>query len=198
MLLVYHSSCFDIKAKFRNEDGRIITCCAKKLKTLNLITETERLQIMCFSPDDAKVLYGLTGDTDVMKYFPKILSYVETSQMLRKILDHYEQYGYCFWKVMCKSEAGFIGIAGILHQEIEDNIEAEVSYRIAKKHWNNGYGTEATKACMQYARTVLGKTRLISIIHPENKPSLRVAQKLGAHKEKSVSFIGTIHDVYVY
>ncbi len=165
---------------------------------MSLIAETQRLQIVSFSSDDTVPLYELTGDADVMKYFPKILSYDETCQMLEKILDHYQRYGHCFWKVIRKPEARFIGIAGILHQEVQGEIEAEISYRIVRKHWNNGYATEAAKACMKYARTTLGKTRLISLIHPDNRPSIRVAEKLGAQKEKSVSFVGTTHDVYIY
>jgi len=183
----------------KNKTGRsALSRWDRKWRTMNLIAETERLQIIDFSPDDTESLFELTGDTDVMKYFPKVLSYDETHEMLEKILDHYERYGHCFWKIIQKPVGSFIGIAGILHQEIEGEIEAEISYRIAKKHWNNGYGTEAAKACMRYARITLGKTRLISLIHPQNEPSLRVAQKLGAQKEKSVSFIGTVHDVYVY
>jgi len=165
---------------------------------MSLIAETPRLEIATFSPSDTAFLHQLTGDANVMKYFPKVLSYDETSDMLRKILDQYGSYGYCFWKVMLKINGDFIGIAGILHQEVEGKIEAEISYRIVKKHWNNGYAIEAAEACVKYARTTLGKTRLISLIHPENTPSVRVAQKLGAQKEKSVSFIGTAHDVYVY
>jgi len=165
---------------------------------MSIITETTRLRIVPFCTGDVALLHEVTGDAEVMKYFPKALSYEETSEMIQKILDHYERYGHCFWKIMGKTKGDIIGIAGILHQEIEGDIEAEVSYRIAKGYWNNGYATEAAEACMEYARTSLDKTRLISLIHPENKPSIRVAQKLGARKERSVSFEGTSHDVYVY
>ena len=51
-----------------------------------------------------------------MKYFPKVLSYDETSETLHKILNHYEHYGYCFWKAILKPKGDFIGITGILHQ----------------------------------------------------------------------------------
>lgn len=168
------------------------------MRTVSLIAETQRLQIVSFSPDDTRFLYELTSDADVMKYFPKVLSYDETCLMLEKILDQYDRYGHCFWKLIHKPKASFISMAGILHQEIEGEIEAEISYRIAKEHWNKGYATEAAKAYLVYARTALGKTRLISIIHPHNKPSILIAQKLDAQKEKSVSFLGTSHDVYVY
>ncbi len=60
---------------------------------MNFIAETQRLQIVSFSPDDTRFLYELTSDDDVMKYFPKVLSYEETCLMLEKISDQYE------WKV---------------------------------------------------------------------------------------------------
>jgi RimJ/RimL family protein N-acetyltransferase len=162
------------------------------------VGETLRLRIVPFLPGDTEFLYRLTGDTDVMKHFTGVLSYDETSQMLRKILDQYQRHGYCFWKVVSKENEKFIGIAGLLRQEIENEIETEISYRIARELWNNGYATEAAKACLEYAKTKLKKTRIISIIHPQNHASIRVAQKLGAPKEKSVAFIGNEHDVYVY
>lgn len=165
---------------------------------MDLIAETPRLKIVPFLPGDAEFLYRLTSDTDVMEYFPGVLSYDETGQMLQKIMDHYEKYGYCFWKAVSKVKGEFIGIAGILHQEIENEIETEISYRIAREYWNNGYATEAAEACLEYAKTTLKKTRIISIIHPQNGASIRVAEKLGAKKEKSVIFIGSEHDVYVY
>ncbi|MFQ5753604.1 MAG: GNAT family N-acetyltransferase, partial [bacterium] len=104
----------------------------------------------------------------------------------------------CFWKVLLKPDDQFVGIAGLLHQMIDNEIETEISYRILPEYWKNGYATEAAKACKEYAETNLGKNRLISLIHPKNNASNRVAQKLGAKKTKSVVFIGAKHDVYLY
>lgn len=170
----------------------------RRAYAMTLIAETERTEIAHLCPDDTAYLYGLTSDADVMKYFPHVLNEEETSAMLHKVLDHYTIYGYCFWKILRKPTRDFIGIAGILHQEIDGRIEAEIAYRIATKHWNNGYATEVAAACLEYAKTTLKKTRLISIIHPQNGSSIRVAKKLGARKEKSTSFDGTEHHVYVY
>lgn len=118
--------------------------------------------------------------------------------MVQKILHQYAEYGYCFWKVLIKPDDQFVGIAGLLHHIIGNEIETEISYRILPEHWKNGYATEAAKACKEYAETRLGKKRLISLIHPKNKASKRVAQKLGAKKTKSVVFIGVKHEVYLY
>jgi [ribosomal protein S5]-alanine N-acetyltransferase len=165
---------------------------------LNYRFATQRLHLADFCADDVDLLHEVAGDAEVMRHFPKPLSYAETSEMMRKILDHYENHGHCFWKVMRKDHLDFIGMAGILHQEIEGAVEAEVAYRISKKNWNKGYATEAASGCIEYARETLGKTRLISLIRPENAPSVRVAAKLGAKQEKTIVFKGLIHDVYVY
>jgi ribosomal-protein-alanine N-acetyltransferase len=133
-----------------------------------------------------------------MRFFPNVLTYEETEQMVHKILDDYKKYGHCFWKALSKADGDFIGIVGLLHQEIDDEIETEISYRITRKHWNNGYATEAARACKVYGKNILGKKRLISLIHPQNAASIRVAEKLGAKKSRTVLFIGEEHEVYVY
>ena len=162
------------------------------------IAETQRLEMVAMTIRDIGLLYQLTGDSEVMKFFPSVLSYHETEQMIHKILDHYERYGYCFWKVLLKPKGEFVGIAGLLHQEIDGEVETEISYRIRPEHWNNGYATEAAQACKEYAENTLGKKRLISLIRPQNSASKRVAQKLGAKKAKSIIFKGKEHDQYVY
>ena len=47
-----------------------------------------------------------------------------------------------------------------------------------------GYATEAAAACRDFARDVLGARRLTAIIHPDNRPSQRVAEKIGLTPEK--------------
>jgi [ribosomal protein S5]-alanine N-acetyltransferase len=165
---------------------------------VQVITETSRLKLVKVTKDDCGLLFKLTGNDKVMEFFPGVLSYDETREMIQKILNQYDEYGYCFWKVLLKHNDHFVGIAGLLHQDISNVAEVEISYRMLPEHWNKGYGTEAAKACKEYAESVLGKQRLISLIHPQNEASIRVASKLGAEKSKSIVFMGEIHDVYVY
>ncbi|MBT8340255.1 MAG: GNAT family N-acetyltransferase [Desulfatitalea sp.] len=148
--------------------------------------------------DDSDSLYQLTSNKDVMRYFPNLLNYAATQQMVLTIIDHYKKYGYCYWKVLLKPKDEFLGIAGLLRQEINGNLETEIAYRIRPEHWNNGYATEAANACKTYGKTTLRKKRLISLIHPKNYASKRVAQNLGAERSGSVLFMGYEHEVYVY
>lgn len=165
---------------------------------MNIIIETKRLVMAKINKNDTDRLFQLTGDKRVMKYFPKVLSYPETMKMVEEILQQYQKYGYCFWKVMRKEAEAFIGIAGLLHQEIDGNEEMEISYRIKPEYWNRGYATEAARACKKYAENELNPKRLVSIIHPQNWASKRVAEKLGAKKTIMADFLGTTHEIYVY
>lgn len=177
-----------------------INCYAKtkRPKLMNEIAKTERLKIVSFEINDTGFLIQLTGNAEVMKFFPKILNHQETTEMICKILEHYKKYGHCFWKLLSKTDEQFIGMAGLLHQDIDGQEETEIGYRIIREHWNKGYATEAAQACREYAQNFFGKKRLISLILPENIASIRVAQNLGAQKEKSVLFNGKNHDVFVY
>ena len=57
--------------------------------------------------------------------------------------------------------------------------EVEIGWRLARSAWGRGLATEAGEAALAHARDALGLRRLISVIHPENVRSQRVAEKLG-------------------
>jgi len=165
---------------------------------MKIITKTPRLIITKMDNHDADLLFQLTSNQQVMKYFPKVLNYSETCEMIDKILNQYKKYGYSLWKLLLKNKIEFIGIAGLLHQEIDGNAETEISYRIKSQYWNRGFATEAAQACKEYAEKVLKIKDLISLIHPDNIASKRVAEKLGAKKTKVTFFLGADHEIHVY
>jgi RimJ/RimL family protein N-acetyltransferase len=162
------------------------------------VFETERLRFVNIRNDDVDDLLLITSDSQTMRYFSKTLNYQETSEFVNEILDHYDKYGYCFWKILLKESKVFIGIAGLLHHDLNEVVEMEIAYRIKREYWGNGFATETARACKEYAKDILCRKRLISIIHPENVKSIRVAKKLGAERKSSMIFNGVIHDVYVY
>jgi RimJ/RimL family protein N-acetyltransferase len=55
----------------------------------------------------------------------------------------------------------------------------EIGWKLARHAWGQGYATEAARTALDWAWSALDAASLISVIHPENVSSLRVAQRLG-------------------
>ncbi len=56
----------------------------------------------------------------------------------------------------------------------------EVGWGIARAFAGLGYAHEAAVASMDYAVDVLGWTHIIHTIHPDNLPSIRLAERVGS------------------
>ena len=63
-----------------------------------------------------------------------------------------------------------------------------MGYHVRVELQGNGYATEAAAACREHARQVLGLSRLIAIIDPDNKPSQQVAEKIGLRFERDTTY----------
>jgi len=78
----------------------------------------------------------------------------------------------------------FAGDCGLTPQLIDGREELEVRLPRAAGAAGPGYATEAAAAARDFARDTLGARRLTAIIHPDNRPSQRVAEKIGLKPEK--------------
>ncbi|WP_412125385.1 GNAT family N-acetyltransferase [Phocaeicola vulgatus] len=59
------------------------------------------------------------------------------------------------------------------------NEAVELGYILDNAYWHNGYGTEAARACLEYAFGELAQKTVCCSIRPENGASIRVAERLG-------------------
>lgn len=57
----------------------------------------------------------------------------------------------------------------------------EVGYHVTASQQGRGIATEAAAACRDFARDHTDAQELIAIIHPDNRASERVAEKIGMH-----------------
>lgn len=161
-----------------------------------MIFRTKRLCLEKIGIKHKGNLFKLLSNPEVHKYFPKTLDQNESEAFFEEIQHRYNADGYCFWAVIRKSDNLFLGICGLLSQTIDGQKETEVGYRISNEYWGHGYGTEAAKGCMQYAKEMLKLASIISLIRPENLPSIRVAEKNGLKLEKETMFHNMLHLVY--
>ena len=85
------------------------------------------------------------------------------------------------WAVKHEASGAFIGFIGHLHQNDwpEGAHKIEVGWRLDRAYRGRGLATEGALASLRYGFEEPGQERIISIIHPANLSSRRVAEKVG-------------------
>ncbi len=92
---------------------------------------------------------------------------------------------------------GWFGRQGI-PADVALTEERELGYTFDPAVWGQGFATEAACCVRDYARDVLGLPYLVSVIHPQNAPSRRVAERGGARIAGQIAVTGVAWDRYVW
>ncbi len=164
-----------------------------------LVTESERLIIRHFYINDLEAMDSVLGDTEVMRFSNGVLTQDGIRNWLNDCFISYKIYGYGPWALVEKNIQRTIGYCGIFHfPDIDGKPENEIGFRLAKQYWGMGYATEAALSVRNYSFKNLGITRLIAIVDPNNKASIRVSKKMGMHYEKDIMLNGYTHPDHIY
>jgi RimJ/RimL family protein N-acetyltransferase len=127
---------------------------------------------------------ALVADEDVMRFYPRPMTRGEALNWIIRNQRRYRDHGFGLWTIIERGSGQFVGDCGLSLQPVDGTDELEVGYHVRTSMQGKGYATEAAAASRDYARDVLGASRLIAIINPLNVPSQRVAVKIGLHAEK--------------
>ena len=158
--------------------------------------ETARLSLRRPSERDTDGLARMFADARYMRFFGvgETADRAASWRAIAGALGHWALRGYGFFAVEESASGQFIGWTGLLNPEGWPGIE--IAWGIAPASWGHGFATEASKSVLEYAFDRLRLPRLVSIIHPENAASIRVAMKIGERFERSIEFRGETVDLY--
>lgn len=92
-------------------------------------------------------------------------------------------HGHGLWSVERQSDPALVGFV-LLGLEWGD-AEPELGWLIAPKYRRQGFATEAGRAAQSFALSLFGPGQIVSCIDPDNVPSRRLAQRLGAWLDAS-------------
>ncbi len=140
---------------------------------------TPQLTFREMTPDDLDDMAALLGDPEVMRYYPRPKTRDEASAWITWNQRLYRKHGYGLWLLPLRDTGEFVGDCGLTPQHVDGSTEIEIGYHVRTAFQGRGLATEAASACRNFARDVLKVERLIAIIDPRNRPSQRVAEKLG-------------------
>jgi RimJ/RimL family protein N-acetyltransferase len=145
--------------------------------------ETPRLHLRQFLPKDALVFFLLNADSEVVQYTgDQPFRSVGESLALIEGYRQYADYGLGRLVMVEKSSGEVIGWCGLKYLVDED--EVDIGYRIFKRFWNQGYTTEAAKACLKFGFEVKQLKSIIGRSNASNLASIKVFDKLGMTFER--------------
>jgi len=160
-----------------------------------MILETPRLLLRMWRNEDFATYEKMCADPEIMKYLGgRIFDRLEAWRHMAFLVGHWELRGYGHWAVEEKESGKFVGRIGFLNPEGWPGFE--VGWALAREFWGKGYATEGARRALDYAFHDLDKDHVISLIHPENKNSIKVAERLGETLEGQTELLG--HDVLIY
>ncbi|HTS60911.1 MAG TPA: GNAT family N-acetyltransferase [Candidatus Acidoferrales bacterium] len=146
--------------------------------------ETPRLTLRAHRVEDFDPLAAVWSDPIVVRYFGGYpLTREDSWARLLRYAGHWALLGFGFWAIEERVSGEYVGDIGFarLHREIEPPLPdvPEVGWALASRVHGKGYATEAVRAALEWGETRFAEAKTVCIIHPDNRPSLRVAAKCG-------------------
>jgi RimJ/RimL family protein N-acetyltransferase len=148
------------------------------------VLETPRLLLRELTPGDVDALLAVLSDPIAMPFYPEPFDRERTVQRIEWNLRNYAEHGFGLWAMIHKQDGRLIGDCGLTIQRVDGIDELEIGYHVLRSYWTCGLATEAAAACRDRAFDDLERQRVISWMHPDNRGSRRVAEKIGMRLEK--------------
>jgi RimJ/RimL family protein N-acetyltransferase len=159
--------------------------------------ETDRLKLRMWRESDLDAYAEMCADPMVMRYLGPgtVFTRADAWRSIAFFMGHWQMRGYGHWAVEEKATGRMIGRIGFMNPEGWPAFE--IGWTLARPVWGNGYASEGAKTALQYAFKELGEAHVISLIHPENSRSIKVAERLGEKLEGATRLLGQ-WDVLIY
>ena len=100
------------------------------------------------------------------------------------LVGHWHLRGFGPWVVEDRLNCEVVGRVGFWAPDGWPGIE--LTWLMRRSRWNSGLATESASAALLWAARTLPTKRIISLIHPDNHRSIRVAAKIGEQLEGEV------------
>ena len=157
--------------------------------------ETERLTLRAHRLGDFADSAAMWADPEVVRHIggqPR--SGEDVWMRLLRNVGHWALLGYGYWVIREKSTGRFVGEIGFadFHRQIEPPFgdAPESGWALAAWAHGRGFATEALRAILAWGDSRFGGARTVCMIDPDNRASIRVAEKCGYREYNRTSYKG--------
>jgi RimJ/RimL family protein N-acetyltransferase len=160
--------------------------------------ETARLRLVPPEGRHFEDFASLMAHPDVMRYLgdgQPVTGRVAAWRAFAAQVGHWQLRGYGFWIVEDRATGEFLGRLGCWYPEGWPGFE--VGWILHPRAWGRGIATEGATAAVRHAFTTLDQPRVLSVIHPDNAPSTRVAERIGERYSHDEEVEGKTRRIYV-
>lgn len=161
--------------------------------------QSERLLTRKLTENDIEFWSEFFDNEEAQKFLPKFFDSPRerAKHMIDKQIERYADKRFGLQVILDKETREFLGLCGLLLQDIEGTNEIEVGYHFFKRNWGKGYAPEAAQLFISHAFDNNLTNSVISVIDIENFKSQRVAEKNGLKIEKQIKYFED-DDVFIY
>jgi RimJ/RimL family protein N-acetyltransferase len=152
--------------------------------------ETDRLTLRMLRETDFDAYAEMCADPDVMRYIGdgQPMARQMAWRNLAQMIGHWSLRGYGLWAAEERSSGDLVGRIGFWNPDGWPGFE--LGWTLRRTFWGRGYATEGARAALRLAFARLGRPHVISLIHPENAASIRVAERIGERQVGPTEVMG--------
>ena len=149
---------------------------------MHLITQTNRLTIREFLPDELETYLDHVMDKKVGRYISKKTREERAVIFNNAIAKYSETKNYGIWGIFSNDDNEFIGSC-LLRPFENDPTILELGYTLEPKFWGKGLATEMVKTITDHGLADTGVKEIVACTDLPNHPSQRVLLKAGFKQE---------------
>ncbi|HLM02463.1 MAG TPA: GNAT family N-acetyltransferase [Pyrinomonadaceae bacterium] len=163
------------------------------------IIETERLLLSEINESDAEFVLEILNEPGwIQNIGDRGVRTIEDARryIVDKLAAGYERNGFGLYLVELKETGASAGMCGLVKRD--SLADADIGFAFLERFQSKGYAFESAAAVMDYARNKLGLKRILAIVAPGNRASIKLLEKLGLGFERMIKMPGEDEEIKLF
>ncbi len=164
--------------------------------------ETTRVLLRPFTMADLETFREIASQREILRFLPESdrMTPERQEEVLEWLIGCYdrntrERIEKFTLAIVLKHTGEIVGWCGLGPLAFDES-QTEIYFVISHGHWGLGLATESASALLGYAFDELGIRRVVAVVNPANHASVRVIEKLGMQRDRTVRGMSAAHRDY--